>query len=998
MARPRLLFLETLTELLVLDLAKKPVKNDRELEDSALTIVKSVLEIKAKLSEYRREQIESGKTFEDEKFSDIDYRADRSLIRDLTQVRDKLFNAGLSGEKLKYAHSLIGKSIFIRYLEDRKILSKNYFLQIASSKPAWQKLLESEPQVSYAEAGMAKIIYPKLLANKSFTYALFEQIATDFNGDIFPTDDLEKQTVTQEHLTIVKNFLDGNDGNPQLFFWAYKFEIIPIELISNIYEEFYHFGENALGNKDQSSKPDAKGTYYTPAPLVEFILSRTLTVDVLNRRPRVLDPSCGSGIFLVEAYRRMVRYELFVKKKKRLTYLELLKILENQIAGIELNDEAIKVTAFSLYLAFLHYQTPPDILVQIENGKRLPHLIYTSNPKSDEVYFNILLQSNAFDTQNIPSGEIVHKFGSNCADVIVGNPPWGSPPKTDEDGRRALQIAMDWCNEKSLPTSDLERSQLFIWRAIDLLRENGIASMLVSSGVLLKQSDKSNIFKQEWLHSISLKEVVNFIHVRDVFFSGAISPFISITFTKTIPESNCFIDYLTARRTKIIENTKSVILDKTDFKFFSYSEISTTDIWKIFYFGNHRDLSLINRLRLFPALSTLEFIPEIGQPRRQGFIVGNEKLDSDWLCEYKELPAKYFESRYKKIQFSKVLTSVPLKVKERGVKYIYEGERLLVGKIAQKTVPKGQLVVRLESKKFAFRNTINCIKLSSDKTKYYKLILGILWSSLSRYYFFMTASKWGVWHDQVYLDEILGLPISLMDNSLSLKIASVVEQLSNKEFQQPRGDGDLFSPVVQKVQYVKTQQQLEKELDEYVFKLYKISESDKDLIRDRCKYDIDFFYNDSKSIAVSKLNQVVSETGDLQSLHSKRLLQKGINRYLHTFMTLWTEELEGVNKLTYRVIYPNNSPLLAVVFEVKRRNAKVYPISSIEDEWRHVLNLIDVEMNYNYSKKIYVDGIVRITTDDQIIIIKRNEQRLWTGTAAREDVDATILQNIMKQQ
>lgn len=199
-----------------------------------------------------------------------------------------------------------------------------------------------------------------------------------------------------------------------------------------------------------------------------------------------------------------------------------------------------------------NYLTPPDILLQIKKGKRLPHLIHSQAKKAGEEYFDILIHSNAFQTELSGEETSLNKFKSNHADVIVGNPPWGSPAVDDSEGRLALNIAMKWCDDRSYPTSDMELSQAFLWRAYELLKDKGTAGMLVSSGILLKQSIKSNIFKQKWINLITLKEVGNFVHVRDVFFNGAISPFLSVVFTKAEPHPNSFVDYWTARRTKII--------------------------------------------------------------------------------------------------------------------------------------------------------------------------------------------------------------------------------------------------------------------------------------------------------------------------------------------------------------------------------------------------------------------------------------------------------------
>src|SRR5205085_10633347 len=169
-------------------------------------------------------------------------------------------------------------------------------------------------------------------------------------------------------------------------FFAYRFDIIPIELISSMYEEFY----NA-----ERSKPEKQGSFYTPSSLVEFVLSHTITDEVLEHKPRVMDAACGSGIFLVETFRRLVRHRM-KQVGRRLRPNELRKILREQIAGIDINPEAVRVAAFSLYLALLHYHEPHDILY-----KRLPSLTYRQREDRDPaLHYDILVPSDAFHVQN----------------------------------------------------------------------------------------------------------------------------------------------------------------------------------------------------------------------------------------------------------------------------------------------------------------------------------------------------------------------------------------------------------------------------------------------------------------------------------------------------------------------------------------------------------------------------------------------------------------------
>lgn len=985
MANPRLLFISTPAELNIYDLANKPVREIKEL--TPLETVKKAADIASVLKNFKRESIESGNVFGDERFGKIDSRADKALIDDIKSLRKMLFEAGLDGDKLKYAHALIGRSIFIRYLEDRKILTKDYFYEAAADNPEWKEILDEEPLMPPMFPGMDKPLYLKVLSNVDFTYHLYKKLSDDFNGDMFPTDENEKKAVKGKHLFLLQQFLKGEGrGQGSLFFWAYKFDIIPIELISNIYEELYHYEDlknGARGNK--KGKKGSHGTHYTPVSLVEFVLSRVLTVEVLKTTPRIVDPACGSGIFLVEAFRRLVRFELFKTKNRNLSFRQLEEILKNQIGGIELNPEAVRIAAFSLYLAFLHYQEPPDILHQIRRENKLPNLIYTDSKREGKKYFDILVHANAFDIENAVSDrEVKEKFLSDCADVVVGNPPWGTPSLDKADERKSLGIMEQWCRDKEKEMPDKELSQAFIWRAVLLLKNNGSAALLVSSGILLKNSIRGNRFKQDLLRSVRLMEVINFAHAREVFFNSAISPFLSIVLKKEKPTANAYINYWTARRTKVIENTKAVAIDKTDFKFFRYPYTAVHDIWKIYYFGNHRDYSLISGLRLYPRLKEFEIKKEVKQKkRRQGFTKGAKKIkETGWLKEYKELPTAAFKHRYGKLDFDK-LRDVPGKVEWEGDRENYQGARILVkGGITQKIEPKGQFIVRYQNETFAFRHSINCIKIKSDKENDYKILIGILWSSPARYYFFMTCSRWGVWHDDVLLDELLEIPVIFpQDGELKNRIVEAVDKLRHYE---PKLLG-----------YESEIKKLEKELDDAIFELYMLTEAECDLIRDRCKYDIDFYY-DPHPVPVECGNVT---SGTFQSITTDRNKQKGLEGYIYTFLKSWNPEVEEGKELNWQVVHHPTVPMIALIFTLQNKEeGKKKNISSDDmPEWREVLSKLEKETRIKYSSRVYIEGIVRVVTKDQIIIIKRSEERLWTRSAAYEDAEATLLQAMEKE-
>lgn len=954
LARPRLVFIENNASVTVYDLASSPAKSNEELKPltSIVTESKQILE---NLQAYDRAGIESGSVFGDKRFTSVNNRADISLINDLKQARKKLFEKGLDGDRLKYAHALIGRSIFIRYLEDRGVLTNDYFLKIAEDNSLWKEIIEKPLETNFYRDDMRELIYPRLLADKGLTYQLFKQIAEDFNGDTFSTDILEEDVVEQTHLDLLQNFLLGQGNSPQvnMFLWAYRFDIIPIDLISSIYEEFYH-SENLIDNKTKSLK-DGKGTHYTPSSLVEFVLSRTLTPEVLGKKPRVLDPACGSGIFLVESFRRMVRYEIITQRKKNLSVVELLDILKKQISGIEINPEAIKIAAFSLYLSLLHYLNPPSILKYIKAGGKLPFLIYHGKEESD--HFNILLEANSFDEKNT---ELLFESGS--FDVIVGNPPWGTPSTKDVEGRKALKHLVDWCSKNNYEFPDKEPSHAFLFRAIDFLKPNGISSLLVSSGVLLKFSNPSNAYKQQLLRNSSIKEVINFSHVRRVFFSGAISPFLLIQLQKQDPIQEKSINYISLRKTDIIDKNKVVFIEAKDFKRINYSQTLINDVWKIFYWGNEYDFNLINSIRRFNSLKKYADLDNSAQ----GFKEANKSKELDWLSEYQEIHVKNFHNKYSSIDLNtpkdrSKLSSIPAKVEARGKPGLFNGKRILIrrGVLQKKVQPKGKIICRLEHDRFAYRHSIICIKLLENCDLTYDTLIGIMWSSLFRYYMFMTASTWGTWRQEIHLNEVLEFPVASFRKDIIEKLEKLVAGI-RLVHSQP--ESLFITPDVR---------HLEEQLDQTVFDLYRLTDFERTLISDRCNYDIDYFYNDLNSIACKPIKKA-----------------NDLNDYIESFKIQWSKSLAEDEFFEAQVLFSKDHSMLGVIFNLTTKtNPGIHQKGHDSIEISEFKGLLTKEI----SRKVFIEGIFRHVSDNSILIIKRNHRVNWTLTEAKVDADSTLL-------
>src|SRR5205814_3804034 len=140
-------------------------------------------------------------------------------------------------------------------------------------------------------------------------------------------------------------------------FEAYDFSFIPIETLSVIYEQFLHADDQHSG----STEGRRRGAYYTPVPLVNFMLDQLELRKPLRDGMRVLDPACGSGVFLVQCYRKLIEKRVRRRRRARLRPTELRRLLVEHIFGIDSDPDACRVAELSLVLTLLDYVKPPDL-------------------------------------------------------------------------------------------------------------------------------------------------------------------------------------------------------------------------------------------------------------------------------------------------------------------------------------------------------------------------------------------------------------------------------------------------------------------------------------------------------------------------------------------------------------------------------------------------------------------------------------------------------------
>ena len=727
----------------------------------AVQQVTDVLELRRQLSEYRRREIVSGRFVQAQQGGfNRENRVDKRLLQNLSEVRSLLIADGLSKS---VANSLLGRSIFVRYLEDRGVIKEEYYSRFSSGL-SFHALLDG----SLTE-----------------TYQLFEELADRFNGDLFPINDLERNQVKPHHLQRLGRFLGGEEvTSGQMYFWAYDFKYIPIELISAIYEAFLDEDRN------QAS------AYYTPTEIVDYVLNEVLPFETGAQTIKILDPACGSGIFLVEAYRRLVMLHRHARDSQNLSFDELRDLLTGSIHGVDLSAEAIQVAAFSCYLALLEFLEPKSIWEDV----RFPTL------KGINLFVNDFFDLDA-------------PFNERLYDIIVGNPPWQS----------SLTVkATDYIRKNNHTIGDKQIAQAFLWRAPTLLADQGRVCLLApSKGVLFNQSGRNREFRRSFFMGYEVTQVVDFSAFRRSLFRKAVAPMVAVFYQALSGRNsgrNEFM-YLNPHPSPLSEGLAGIVVFGDEVRRLSRRQAASHPyIWKVALWGTPRDLILVDDLcERFPSLEKV--CQSRGWLIREGVTVsGSSANPAPELAAMRYVPVSAVQPFHVS---SRAEERINREVFHRpGNASLYRGPHVL---LRAGVLATGVLASAFLRDDAVFTDKITGIAGPSEDMDYLKVACAYLNSSLARYYLFLTASQWGVERDAVLLTEQKKLPcaIPLEDTDLLHGILSLVDRI-----QETGADWDWLP-----------------ELDELVYRSFGVTSSEQHVIEDFLGTTMDRHYRGLRASA-----------------------------------------------------------------------------------------------------------------------------------------------------
>lgn len=554
-----------------------------------------------------------------------DGRADALLLKNLRYVRGELLKMSLARE---HCHDLLARVIFTQFLFHRKDSGGHAFFSKQKMKS-----LHEERVLSKVHDDLASV-----LSHKTDTYALFGWMDDRFNGDLFPGKDgedanereaawrTERDAVSDEHLRLLAGLIRGDldVADKQHTLWPYySFDTIPLEFISSVYEEFLTAEER--GNDK---------AYYTPSHLVDYVLDAVLPWNSEDWNVRILDPCCGSAIFLVKAFQRLIHRWRRANPGKDPLVTDLRPILENNLVGVDKNPEAVRVACFSLYLAMADAIEPKHYITR-DNVKVFPRLRGIR-----------LIHQDFFDEE---TDEIRTVADKDPFDLVLGNAPWGdgsieADPFPEEERKSYAKRVFDikataatktraqlWAKANGWPVANNDIGPLFLAKAAALVKPTGSVAMVNNASLLYWRDGQAVKLRKKLFTTFTFDEVTNLSALRRELFTQAIGAACVVVFGKATPSGQKTLHYFTPKPARSLKPqlgkppvTQAFSIEPHDVNTLTHEEAANDSmVWAVLMLGGPRDAMLLRRLSAFPKLRLSEESGLVAT--REGVIFGRKE-------------------------------------------------------------------------------------------------------------------------------------------------------------------------------------------------------------------------------------------------------------------------------------------------------------------------------------------------------------------------------------
>ncbi|MHB9027484.1 MAG: HsdM family class I SAM-dependent methyltransferase [Candidatus Latescibacterota bacterium] len=472
--------------------------------------------------------------------------------------------------------SLVGRALFFRFLSDRDVVTEHDRKRIA-------------PQAS------------ELLAcfdNAENTYSTCQWLDRTFNGDFLPLENGGSRAFFEDmdnsvfyHLRAIirgEKPVGAEDYQTRLNLkWCdFDFAHIPVGLLSQVYEAFCWRWEH------RSAKENS--VHYTPRRIAATLVDEAFDNLPDSHRARVLDPACGAGVFLVLAFRRLYR-ERWHAMDERPDTNAIREILENQLAGFEISDSALKLTALSLYLTAIELDPEP-----------IPPEKLRFNVLNNRILFNHRLEKSDGPVKGSLNPDIGDRFDRQF-DLVLSNPPWTSlsqkHKKLSDEYIKVSKAVIERKGETGLAHNywnlDFAPDMPFLWKATEWCKDRGRIAMALPARILLKQEDIPRRARETIFQLIEVTGIINGSNLSDTeVWPEMNEPFMLLFARNQRPGDGHLIRFITPQYDKALNRKGEIRIDSKSVQ--PVEMEATFDeswLWKALSIGTPLDVEVVRRIK-----------------------------------------------------------------------------------------------------------------------------------------------------------------------------------------------------------------------------------------------------------------------------------------------------------------------------------------------------------------------------------------------------------------
>jgi len=447
---------------------------------------------------------------------------------------------------LQYAQTIIDRILFVSVIKDYDLIHYDVLKRIEKlADESWEDdKLELWRQLKKFFKALDKGLPPRI---------------HKFNGGLFRKNELIEKLIIKDvflkQLLTLSNYDFESDLNVNVLGHIFEQSITDLENLKKNISENKQFDytetDSEINYKSQlieTNKRKKEGIFYTPEKITQYIVSNAIGswldkqkdiigINQLVNYPsttaernkqielweqykivlqsiKIIDPACGSGAFLTQAFDFLLREWLIVfdviqnlknekiKTKETGLFQTLHKnenhkivskikkeIVNNNLFGVDLNHESVEITKLGLWLKSA---SKNDALALLDSNIKCGNSLISDKEISEK----------AFDW-NVEFSEIIKKGGF---DIVIGNPPYVRQENLKKEEKLYLATAYKHTGNIS--------ADLYIYfyeKAFDLLNQNGVLGFITPNKWFKTKYGKE---LRTFLKQFEIKQILDFFELR----------------------------------------------------------------------------------------------------------------------------------------------------------------------------------------------------------------------------------------------------------------------------------------------------------------------------------------------------------------------------------------------------------------------------------------------------------------------------------------------------